>query len=153
MGGVKLGPYAWGSEDRKIIENRRRSELANMALDYLRLEEALGRPPTLKDVGRSGFEYRAEEAGLGQVVEEAWVRYERVVREALAGRVPVRQAQRVEEGPTPEQPRKPIPEVNLQSGASAGEPSGGRLSRSGAAAPSGTHATPKKSWWSRLLDR
>jgi len=124
LGGVEVEPYSPGFDDkerevynRKIAENRRRSELANMALDYLRLEEALGRPPSLKEIGRSGFEYRAEEAGLGPGVEEAWVRYERVVRGALAGEIPKRQAQCPEERAAREQLRKPVPEVTRESSA------------------------------------
>ena len=97
LGGVDVGPYSSGFDEsereehnRKIAENGRRFGLANMALDYLRLEEALGRPLTLKEIGTSKFDYRAEEAGLGSGFEEAWVRYEQVVRDALAGKVPKR---------------------------------------------------------------
>jgi hypothetical protein len=98
LGGVEVEPYSWGLSEkereehqRKSIENGKRSDLANMALDYVRFEEALGRPPTLKEFGTSKFAYQAEEAGLGSGPEEAWIRYEKVVREALAGDVPKRQ--------------------------------------------------------------
>jgi hypothetical protein len=95
LGVVEGEPYPFGLEERegqehlrKSIENDGRSQLANMALDYLRLEEALGRPPTLKEIGRSKLEYRAEKAGLGPRMEETWGRYEHAVRDALAGKVP-----------------------------------------------------------------
>ena len=95
LGGVEGEPYPFGLEERegqehlrKSIENDGRSQLANMALDYLRLEEALGRPPSLKEIGRSKFEYRAEKAGLGPRMEATWGRYEHAVRDALAGKVP-----------------------------------------------------------------
>jgi hypothetical protein len=99
LGGVEVGPYSHAFDEkdregrkRKFDENSSKFGLAKLALDYLRLEEALGRPPTLKEIGTSKFEYGAEEAGLGSDLEEAWVRYEKVVREALAGNVPKRQA-------------------------------------------------------------
>jgi hypothetical protein len=99
LGGVEVGSYSPAFDEkereehlRKFDENRSKFGLAKLALDYLRLEEALGRPPTLKEIGTSKFEYRAEEAGLGSGLEEAWVRYEQVVREALASKVPKRQA-------------------------------------------------------------
>lgn len=69
---------------REVSDNHSKAELANKALEYLRLEEALGRPPTLKEFGKGGFEYRAAEAGLGADAEVAWTRYERIVRGALA---------------------------------------------------------------------
>ena len=97
MGGVEVGPYSRAFDDkegeehnRMFRENESKFGLATLALDYLRLEEALGRPPTLEEIGTSKFEYRAEDAGLGSEMEVAWVRYEEVVREALAGKVPKR---------------------------------------------------------------
>jgi hypothetical protein len=97
LGGVEVGPYSRAFDDKereehnhKFVENSSKFGLATLALDYLRLEEALGRPPTLEEIGTSKFEYRAEEAGLGSGLEEAWVRYEQVVREVLAGKVPKR---------------------------------------------------------------
>jgi hypothetical protein len=94
LGSVEVGPYSPAFDekereehDRKFVENRRQWGLAKLALDYLRLEEALGRPPTLKEFGTSKFDYQAVEAGLGPGME-AWGRYEQVVREALAGKVP-----------------------------------------------------------------
>jgi hypothetical protein len=99
LGGVEVGSYSRDFDEkereehrRKFDENRSKYGFATLALDYLRLEEALGRPPTLKEIGTSKFEYQAEEAGLGSGLEEAWARYEKVVREVLAGKVPKRQA-------------------------------------------------------------
>ena len=57
--------------------------MANKALEYLQLEESLGRPPSLKEFGKGGFEYRAAEAGLGTDAEVAWTEYERIVRDVL----------------------------------------------------------------------
>jgi hypothetical protein len=159
LGGVEVEPYSFGLDEkekeehhRKSIENSSRSQLANMALDYLRLEEALGRPPALKEIGRSKFEYRAEEAGLGPVVEEAWIRYERLVRKALAGEGPKRQAQRPEKRGTREQPRKPVPEVTREGSKRTEEPSEEGGGKSGTEAPSETYAAPRKPWWRRLVD-
>jgi hypothetical protein len=160
LGGVEVGPGPSGLDekereehDRKVVENRRRSELANIALDYLRLEEALGRPPTLKEIGRSGFEFRAEEVGLGSDVEESWLLYERVVREALAGKSPNRPAPSSKKRATREQSRRPAPEVTLEGDEGVREPSEEGASKSGASAQSETLAAPKKPWWRRLLDR
>ncbi len=71
--------------NREISDNHNKAELANKSLEYLHLEEALGRSPTLKEFGKGGFAYRAAEAGLGAEAEVAWTRYERIVRDALAG--------------------------------------------------------------------
>lgn len=68
---------------RDISDNHNKAELANKALEYLWLEEVLGRPPTLKEFGKVGFERRATEAGLGSESEVAWTRYERIVRGTL----------------------------------------------------------------------
>jgi hypothetical protein len=99
LGGVEVGSYSRAFDEkereehlRKFDENRSKFGLATLALHYLRLEEALSRPSTLKEIGTSKFEYRAEEAGLESGLEDAWVRYEQVVREVLAGKVPKRQA-------------------------------------------------------------
>jgi hypothetical protein len=100
LGGVEVGPYSRTFDEkereehyRMFRENESKFGLAKLTLDYLRLEEALGRPPTLKEIGTSEFKYRgAEEAGLGSGLEGAWVQYEQVVREALASKLPKRQA-------------------------------------------------------------
>lgn len=70
---------------REISNNHNKAELANKALEYMRLEETFGRPPTLKEFGRGSFEHRAAEADLGAEAEVAWARFERIVRDALAG--------------------------------------------------------------------
>jgi hypothetical protein len=100
LGGVEVGPYSRTFDEkereehyRMFRENESKFGLAKLTLDYLRLEEALGRPPTPKEIGTSEFKYRgAEEAGLGSGLEGAWVQYEQVVREALASKLPKRQA-------------------------------------------------------------
>jgi hypothetical protein len=94
LGGVVVAPSSEGFDQalrekhsRDVSDNHNKAQLANKAFEYVRLEEASGRPPTLKDFGKGGFEYRASEAGLGTEVEAAWVRYERIIRDALAGTV------------------------------------------------------------------
>lgn len=90
LGGVKVASSPEGFDQasrekhsREISDNHNKSELANKALEYLRLEETFGRPPTLKEFGKGSFEHRAAEAGLGTETEVAWTRYERIVRDAL----------------------------------------------------------------------
>ena len=51
---------------REISDNHNKAELANKALEYLRLEETFGRPPTVKEFGKGSFEHRAMEADLGR---------------------------------------------------------------------------------------
>jgi hypothetical protein len=51
--------------------------LAEESLHLLQLEEALGRPPTMKEFGGSSFEYRS--VVLGSSVEDAWERYTSIV--------------------------------------------------------------------------
>jgi hypothetical protein len=160
LGGVEVGPYPSSSDEnsteehsRKVAKNHRRSELAHMALDFLRLEEALGRSPTLKDIGRSGFQRRAEEVGLGSGVEEAWGRYERIVRQSLTSEVPPQQGQRSEKRATSEHSKKPKSGVSLGIGDRVTELSEKDVDESEAAPASNPQPTPNKSWWRRLIDR
>jgi hypothetical protein len=92
LGGIEVSASSDGFDQqsrerhsRDVSDNYNKAELANKALEYLRLEEGFGRPPTLKEFGKGGFEYRAAEAGLGTEAEAAWGRYERIIRDALAG--------------------------------------------------------------------
>jgi hypothetical protein len=57
--------------------------LAHQSLDYVQLQEALGRPPQLKEFGASKFKYRAE--ALADDVDEAWRIYDNAVQRALEG--------------------------------------------------------------------
>ena len=89
LGGVEVGPYPddytkYEEHGRKIRENYDKAELANMALDYLRLEEALGTPPTLQQLGKSRFANRAETA-FGGEVEGAWDRFKGIIHDVLSG--------------------------------------------------------------------
>ncbi len=52
--------------------------LANLALNYLQLEEALARPPTLKELGRTNFERRAGDL-LGADVERSYAGFAEIV--------------------------------------------------------------------------
>lgn len=91
MGGVEGRPPALQRYDQQEMqeyyqnrdENLKKEGLAIMALDYLRLEETLGRAPSLKEFGEDRFAYRAEEAGLHADVEKAWDAYETIVHNAL----------------------------------------------------------------------
>lgn len=90
LGGVKVASSPEGFDQasrekhsREISDNHNKAELANKALEYLRLEETFGRPPTLKEFGKGSFEHRAVEAGLGANPEVAWTRYERIIRDAF----------------------------------------------------------------------
>jgi hypothetical protein len=87
LGGIEIGPYPddytkYEEHGRKVRENRSKARLANMALDYLQLEEALGTAPTLQRFGKGGFAGQAE-AVFGASADEAWERFERIVRDAL----------------------------------------------------------------------
>ena len=92
MGGVEVGPplllAGYDQQEREEyyqnrIENSKKEGLANMALGYLRLQETLGRAPTLKEFGKDRFANHAEAAGLNADVEKAWADYETIVRNAL----------------------------------------------------------------------
>ena len=94
LGGIEVDPspeeFDQASREKhssEISDNHNKAQLANKALEYLRLEEGLGRRPTLKEFGKGGFEYRAAEAGLGTEADAAWEGYERIIRDALAGAV------------------------------------------------------------------
>ncbi|MDP9475907.1 MAG: hypothetical protein M3R38_09510 [Actinomycetota bacterium] len=92
LGGVEVTPSpkrfdraSMEEHSREVSDNHNKVELAHKALEYLHLEETLGRAPTLKEFGRSSFEHRAGEAGLGAEVEATWTQYELIVRGALTG--------------------------------------------------------------------
>lgn len=74
--------------------------LAEESLRLIQLEEALGRPPELKEFGAAGFEYRS--GVLAPDPQEAWTNYLAVV-EAARMRLPVEQGDRMshDEMPTP----------------------------------------------------
>ncbi len=54
--------------------------LAEQSLHYIQLEEALGRPPELKEFGTPGFEYRG--SVLSNDTETAWEKYAAVIKAA-----------------------------------------------------------------------
>lgn len=61
-------------------QEQRRSNLQWMAEESLRViqrQEALGRPPTLKEFGRDGFAYRA--AALSSEIDDAWSIYQHAI--------------------------------------------------------------------------
>lgn len=59
-------------------KNGATSRVANLALEYLQLQEALGRPPTLKEVGKGAFE-RKTGGLLHADVEQAYACFEEIV--------------------------------------------------------------------------
>lgn len=60
----------------RVQRNSKASNVTNLALEYLQLQEALGRSPTLKELGRSKFERKAGDL-LGADVEGAYASFER----------------------------------------------------------------------------
>lgn len=164
LGGVEVGPHPddytkYEEHGRKARENRSKARLANMALDYLQLEEALGIAPTLQRFGKGGFAGQAE-AVFGADVDEAWDHFQRIVRGAL------------EEGPktVPEAPSATANqgEQELQK-VKAARARGETVRaedpdhRVGSAETTATKACglqepveyqpARRSWWRRLLDR
>jgi hypothetical protein len=69
---------------RRIDANRERQALAQMALDYVRLEEALGHKPDIKQFGQRKFENRARV--LDDDLEKAWRLYTAAIEEAKDSR-------------------------------------------------------------------
>lgn len=60
-----------------------RAQLANMAVDYVRLQEALGRAPTLNEVGKGRFERLASESNLSAGNGDPWSYFEEIVWQSL----------------------------------------------------------------------
>ena len=90
LGGERVGepPVDYTREAREQYNERRkrmhrRAQLANMAVDYVRLQEALGRAPTLNEVGKSRFERLASEANLAAGYGDPWSYFEETVFQAL----------------------------------------------------------------------
>jgi hypothetical protein len=140
---------------RSGLDNLNKDRLANMALEYLRLEEGLGRPPTLKEFGKRGFEYRAAEAGLGAQVEAAWDRYERIIRDALAGGADApgdgskheQEARRTHYGEEPRETNRPTSRQPVDQGDIGKGPSEAFDTK----AQSEPGTSPQRSWWRRLF--
>jgi hypothetical protein len=165
LGGVEVRPspesFEQAARERhssEISDNRNKAQLANKALEYLRLEETLGRPPTLKEFGRSGFEYRAAEAGLGTEAEIAWSRYERIIRDALAGTEGTSQDDDSnEQRSTSRAQRGKEPHETIES--PAGQPAnheseaGGLRQTFDAATQRQPESRQEASWWRRLFGR
>ncbi len=165
LGGVKVSssPEAFDQasrekHNRKISDNHNKAELANKALEYLRLEETFGRPPTLKEFGKGGFEHRAAEAGLGAKPELAWTRYERIIRDVLLARTEgeprdnseqERAANRVQYGEIPYE-AKESPE---QPAAQESEAEGRRRTFDTEIQHHTESERETSSWWRRLFGR
>lgn len=140
---------------RERSDNYNKYQLANMALEYLRLEEGLGRPPTLKEFGKRGFEYRAAEAGLGTEAEAAWERYERIIRDALASTVDAsgdgskqeRVAIRTHYGEEPRDTNRPTSRQPVDQGDNAEGPS----ETFDTEAQHRPGSSQERSWWRRLF--
>lgn len=164
LGGVKVATSPEGLDEasrdkhsREVSDNHNKAQLANKALEYLRLEEALGRPPTLKEFGKGGFEYRAAEAGLGAEAEVAWTRFERIVHGTLAGTREAlrddseqeRKANRAQYGKRPHETKESL----------AGQPADqeseadGQRKTSDIATRHQPEGGRETSWWRRLFGR
>jgi hypothetical protein len=165
LGGVEVAPSPEGFDQasrekhsHEVSDNHNKAQLANKALEYLRLEEALGRPPTLKEFGKGGFEYRAAEAGLGAEAEVAWTRYERIVRDALAAGTEdaprddgeqERDASRAHYGKRPHEPNESLAGKPADQESEAGVPRQ-TFDTATRRQPEGGRET---SWWRRLFGR
>jgi hypothetical protein len=165
LGGVEVAPSSEGFDqasrekhNREVSDNHNKAQLANKALEYLRLEEALGRPPTLKEFGKGGFEYRAAEAGLGAEAEVAWSRYERIVHDALTETGDTlrddseqeRNASRAQYGNRPHEPKEsPAGQPADQESEAGGE----RQMFDTATQRQSESRRETSSWWQRLFGR
>jgi len=58
-------------QEQRIEDNYKKQDLANLALEYVQLQEALGHQPDLKSLGKSKFEKRAE-AIVNNDMDKAW---------------------------------------------------------------------------------
>ncbi len=163
LGGVEVGPPPKGFDQaareehtRKISENHNRAELANKALEYLRLEEALGRSPTLKEFGKGGSEHRAAEAGLGVEAEAAFTRYERIIRDAFAGSHDIPRGEGKQECDTV---RARYGKSPLETNNPPGQPAVGKTEPEGSPQrlDNATQRQPEdgqeSTWWRRLFGR
>jgi len=164
LGGVEVASSPEGFDQasreehsREISDNHNKAQLANKALEYLCLEESLGRPPSLKQFGKAGFENRAAEAGLGTEVEVAWTRYERIVRDALTGTGEVtrddsnqeRNVSRMQRGKGPhETERSPAAQPADQKNEAEGP-----RKVSDSATQRQPESRKEKAWWRRLFER
>lgn len=164
LGGIEVNPSSEGFDQAsrekhrlEVSDNHNKAQLANKALEYLRLEEALGRPPTLKEFGKGGFEYRAAEAGLGTEAEVAWTRYERIVRAALAGTGEAlrddgeqeRNASRAQYGKRPRETAEPFVGQPAGQASEAGDP----RQTFNTTTRRQQESRQEKSWWRRLFER
>jgi hypothetical protein len=68
-----------GTVSNEGTQTSYRKELARLAIRYVQLEEALGRPPQLKEFGEK-FAYRSKV--LSADLSEAWTIYQEAVRKA-----------------------------------------------------------------------
>jgi hypothetical protein len=138
--------YWWGQMQELQVQDQDRSELANLSLNYLQLEEVLDCSPTLKEFGASRFKKFSENI-LSKDVDLAWDRYEEIVQETL-------RAPRVVElpkAPTPSSGDRVLPTTDSRSQATTNR----RLSDSPLSTQSGEpeDPAPKRSWWKSLLGR
>lgn len=88
LGGTdeRFNRFTYDLEERdanleRVERNSKASNVANLALEYLQIQEALGKAPTLKEFGRTKFERKAGDL-LCTDVEEAYASFERLVAEA-----------------------------------------------------------------------
>lgn len=73
--------YGRISDER--MQNNYREELAELAITYVQMEEALGRPPQLKEIGER-FSYRSKVLNTDEF--EAWRIYCNAIESAKPGK-------------------------------------------------------------------
>lgn len=75
-------PPTWKEDPVRRERHNQLFDLAVFAPEYVRVEEALGGPPELKEFGRAKFEHRS--ASLAPDTDEAWRFYGEAVHASLA---------------------------------------------------------------------
>lgn len=111
--------------------------LAEESLLFLQLEEALGRPPTLDELGRERFEYRA--VPLAPEMDKAWDQYQQAIWEARRSFVSTTDG-------SPSDGTIPHSHVSQDAGSYVDAPSPG-----GSSAATPEFRTERKPFWKRLF--
>ncbi len=163
LGGTEERPDQSGAEPEeadarfaRAQRNRAILGLAQQALDYKQLEEAAGRPPSLKEFGRGRFERRSRGL-LGEDPDAAYLAFERLVADAVrslrsheicggsAVDVPRGEPTAEDRVPIASPPADPRPQERRDA-ATPREPNGRERS-------SETPEGPRRRWWQRLFGR
>ena len=89
LAGCSLYSDVDGLGDRPIDRHMKFQWLAEESFRFIQLEEALGRPPSLREFGTRAFESRAPV--LAPAIDEAWGKYTRAIEAARRERSAVLQ--------------------------------------------------------------